>query len=101
VDNEEYNPFDYVYNNGYFSVNKAKDTNKRTYIWEFDGVNYPNDDATLIPEEWKVEIGSLPELRTYYTVAFGTYHYCCSPDLLRYCKSTVVMHSLFYNSGSP
>lgn len=119
--NPNYNPFDYIYLNGYWTKNNAKDTRQYQFYWEYDGAkeidsiieHYNSINGTsltrdnfVLPDEIEVESvdsnykpynGS--DIKTTLGNKEDSYNFCCSPDLLRYCTIDCSVTGLFQNCG--
>lgn len=115
--NPNYNPFDYIYLNGYWTKNNAKDTRQYQFYWEYDGAkeidsiieHYNSINGTsltrdnfVLPDEIEVE-GVDSNYKSYQGSDIKTtlgnkedsYNFCCSPDLLRYCTIDCSVTGLF------
>lgn len=98
----EENP-NYRIGNYLWSSNKwvpiTADTNQKTFIWEYDGVNIPEDyEGENLDDD---HTDTSPEVTIFGSDNTGTLNYMCAPDLLRYCanSSSTNITYLFKDSG--
>lgn len=111
---DTYQPFDYILNNGIWERG-VKSLQKKTLMWIYDG-DYNNyisnlqslglnssefeflDDAPT-DATWGQNIYYLHGRTGDVVSNINSGHFCCSPDLLRYCTSTSNISGLFYLCG--
>lgn len=96
--NPNYRPWTHILVNGEWQA-VTRDTNEKTFIWEYDGVNIPNEyKGENLDDEYNAEIN--PTVSVFGGPNQGTLNYMCPPDLFRYCSDQSSTNIIGTFSGS-
>ena len=116
-DNPDYSPFYWNYDSSRnrYVENSARNLNKQTIIWHYDGINKPTSGLENVEQldtvDWNEQCTYQGSVVSRYiakasewqasndVLPTATNNYIAPPDLLRFCTPTCQIDMLFYQSG--
>lgn len=110
-DNPNYSPFIWIQKNGEWIQNPARNENRKTIIWQYDGEHRVSSEynieyldnidwlETLENNDFRYSEGTTTWVENNDVLPQSSRNYIAPPDLLRYCTSNASVQGLFMYSG--